>query len=144
MARFWRRGRQMQGSKLPGKTPRFWIAGVSTALILVGCEAEPLNEQAANTNQPAKTAELKKKEVDARASGDLYQNGASTIEFEAQGAPAASPAAAQGVSDYLQSTMMPFIPGVGETYIASDESPIKQVAEAPVSTFSIDVDTGAY
>lgn len=64
----------MQGSKLPGKTPRFWIAGVSTALILVGCEAEPLKEQAANTNQPAKTAELKRKEIDARASGGLYQN----------------------------------------------------------------------
>src|SRR6185295_16906622 len=54
----------MQGSKLPGA--RLWIAGVSTALILIGCEAQPVKEQAANTNQstyPAKskaesTAEL--------------------------------------------------------------------------------------
>ena len=37
------------------------------------------------------------------------------------------------------------IPGEGENYIATDESPVKQVAEADgLSTFSIDVDTGAY
>ena len=38
------------------------------------------------------------------------------------------------------------IPGEGENYIATGESPVKQVADAEqrVSTFSIDVDTGAY
>ncbi len=38
----------------------------------------------------------------------------------------------------------PPIPGEGENYIATTDSPVKQVAEAQVSTFSIDVDTGAY
>ncbi|MBL9036385.1 MAG: von Willebrand factor type A domain-containing protein, partial [Rhodospirillaceae bacterium] len=36
------------------------------------------------------------------------------------------------------------IPIDTETYAPINETPIKQVAEAPVSTFSIDVDTGAY
>ncbi|NJM91771.1 MAG: VWA domain-containing protein, partial [Rhodospirillaceae bacterium] len=38
------------------------------------------------------------------------------------------------------------VPGEGENYIATGESPVKQVANAEdrVSTFSIDVDTGAY
>ncbi len=43
----------MQGTKLPGKPARarLWIAGVSTAAILLGCEAQPVNEQSANGNQ---------------------------------------------------------------------------------------------
>ena len=37
----------MQGSKLPAA--RLWIAGVSTVAILLGCDAQPLKDQAANT-----------------------------------------------------------------------------------------------
>ena len=40
----------MQGSKVPAA--RLWIAGVSTVAILLGCEAQPLKDQAANSNQP--------------------------------------------------------------------------------------------
>ena len=36
------------------------------------------------------------------------------------------------------------IPGEGENYIATGDSPVKQVALEQSSTFSIDVDTGAY
>ncbi len=47
----------MQGTKLT--RAKLWIAGVSTIAILVGCEAEPVKEQAANSNEsegcPAKT-----------------------------------------------------------------------------------------
>ncbi len=42
----------MQGTKLPRKSPgaKLWIAGVSTIAILLGCETEPVKEQAANSN----------------------------------------------------------------------------------------------
>ena len=36
------------------------------------------------------------------------------------------------------------IPGEGENYIATSDSAVKQAAVEQVSTFSIDVDTGAY
>ena len=41
----------MQGTKLT--RAKLWIAGVSTIAILLGCETEPVKEQAANGNRPA-------------------------------------------------------------------------------------------
>src|SRR5688572_9208489 len=45
----------MQGTKLPriSRGAKLWIAGVSTLAILLGCETEPVKEQAANGNRPA-------------------------------------------------------------------------------------------
>jgi Ca-activated chloride channel family protein len=113
----------MQRSKLPAA--KLWIAGVSTALVLFGCEAQQVGQQAANGNQPSGSTKAKT-EV-------------------AQGAIApAQPQALVQEADALAPASVPPLPGEGETYAAIDESPIKQVVEAPVSTFSIDVDTGAY
>ncbi|MGH6891459.1 MAG: VWA domain-containing protein, partial [Dongiaceae bacterium] len=55
-----------------------------------------------------------------------------------------APAGDAGAGLFRESMAAPIIPGEGENYLAIGESPVKQVAEAPVSTFSIDVDTGAY
>ncbi len=141
----------MQGSKLSGHAPRLWIAGVSTALILIGCEAQTLNDGAANTNQPAATEEAKKRQAELQGAGALGQPARSKAEYDelAQGAPAPQAAPALSMAPtaeglYRQPDAAPIIPGEGEKYIASAESQVKQVAEAPVSTFSIDVDTGAY
>ncbi|HQS58694.1 MAG: hypothetical protein B7Y56_11065 [Gallionellales bacterium 35-53-114] len=50
-----------------------------------------------------------------------------------------SPVASSPAGHYMQETMPE-----REQYAVLVENPIRQVAEAPVSTFSIDVDTGAY
>jgi len=159
----------MQGSKLPGA--RLWIAGVSTALILIGCEAQPVKEQAANTNQstyPAKseaesTAELSAGVAPSPAREAKVVTDQSQLAGAAVGQPQTAPAApAAEINQNAQSGALmgafssadlrqradfqatQIIPGEGENYIATSDSPVKQVAEAPVSTFSIDVDTGAY
>ena len=51
----------------------------------------------------------------------------------------------EGYADFA--TMPAPMPGTtpsGDTFTAFDESPVKVVAEQPVSTFSIDVDTASY
>ncbi|HSE76131.1 MAG TPA: von Willebrand factor type A domain-containing protein, partial [Dongiaceae bacterium] len=131
----------MQGSKLP--RARLWIAGVSTVAILLGCEAQPLKDQAANSNQPVAHEEAKVKPVDAQKQAQA------TAAPQAAIAPSQAQAYDQMAGASVGApvtgiTPMPAIPGEGENYLPSEESPIKQVAEAPVSTFSIDVDTGAY
>jgi Ca-activated chloride channel homolog len=164
----------MQGTKLPSKTPgaRLWIVGVSTALVLIGCEAQPIKEQAANGNEPSTQEETKvdaagltKKEPVAQGGiapqaapavpyGEVEQGAAlgdTTAEVGqmtgARSAPAPTLGVAPGTGAYKQKAELqiaPAVPGEGENYIATGDSPVKQVAQAPVSTFSIDVDTGAY
>jgi Ca-activated chloride channel family protein len=154
----------MQRSKLPGS--RLWIAGVSTVAILLGCEAQPIKEEAANSNRAdtqeeakADAAGLKKKE--AVTAGAIAPQAAPAPEFDRmagaaatqslQGAPGhgiapASPsdgALMQGYAVPGQPVIQP-APGEGENYLVVNDGPAKQVAEVPVSTFSIDVDTGAY
>src|SRR5215467_5592810 len=84
----------MQGSKLHGTRlrARLWIAGVSTAAILLGCEAEPAKDQAANSNQLS-TQEAKVKSSDKK---EAVAQGAATpaaeIDQYSQGTSAAAPA----------------------------------------------------
>src|SRR5881394_3093329 len=89
----------MQGSKLPGKPSgaRLWIAGVSTALILAGCEGQPANQQIANSNQPSAHEEKAKTEDEKK----VVAQGAATpqatvapaeVDQYSQSAPAAAPA----------------------------------------------------
>ncbi len=148
----------MQRSKLPG--PRLWIAGVSTVAILLGCEAQPIKEQAANGNQPSTQEEAKLsagKKDESVAAGGIVQGAAAPGADRATGAAAtfppqdssaivmpAPPGALMGGYMVPGEPMIQPIPGEGENYLAVDESTVKQVAQAPVSTFSIDVDTGAY
>jgi Ca-activated chloride channel family protein len=152
----------MQGTKLPGKPGvRLWLAGISTAAILLGCEAQPAKDNVANNNQPgnqqAETrnnlakvdAADKKQKEEAIAQGavvDIAQGASAPRAASAPQmvAPASPGLYATGQAPLLPETVAPIIPGEGENYIATTDSVVKQVADAPVSTFSIDVDTGAY
>src|SRR6185369_13082902 len=150
----------MQGSKLPGS--RLWIAGVSTALILIGCEAQPIKEQAANSNQSNYPAKAKTDSTAELSAGVAPAPQATVAPPQAQefdqlaGAAVGQP---QAASAYEVAPASPangafmqdnaalgraIIPGEGESYIATGDSPVKQAAVEQVSTFSIDVDTGAY
>jgi len=103
---------------------------IAGAGILIGCSKDV--EQAANTN--AKPA---------------YQ-GVLGKDKAAAGQPASGPvigiAPAQGLVAPSQpqnfTANMP--PPNTENYLPIDTNPVKQVAEAPVSTFSVDVDSGSY
>ena len=79
--------------------------------------------------------------------------GADAVAAPRQAAPAPRPSPAppfvslqrsccsSGPSDHLR---LPREPVNRETYTHFEDNPLRQVAEHPVSTFSIDVDTGAY
>jgi Ca-activated chloride channel family protein len=155
----------MQRSKQPAS--RLWIAGVSTALVLFGCEAQQnsanYNQQATKPDYPVVPEAVPVEPVPADASAatrdaqektkaEAVQPMQEASAFQAPAgaemkrvtnpAPAASPT--MGGAMFGQGGVYAPIPGEGENYAAIDESSVKQVAEAPVSTFSIDVDTGAY
>ncbi|HEY1385154.1 MAG TPA: VWA domain-containing protein [Dongiaceae bacterium] len=150
----------MQGSKLHGPRlrARLWIAGVSTAAILLGCEAEPAKDQAANSNQLSTQQEAKVKSSDKKEAERAAAAAppAAEIDQYSQGTPAAASSPAPVVDIAPQGYANPgayqapmgalpvVVPGEGENYAGIEESAVKEVAEAPVSTFSIDVDTGAY
>lgn len=134
----------MQRSKQPGS--RLWIAGVSTALVLFGCEAQQLSQQSANSNQ-AYPAETKSKGVPADTLGALADPQAAAAPAPATSYPPLVITKAviePGYERVVIGGAVGAIPIDTETYAPINETPIKQVAEAPVSTFSIDVDTGAY
>jgi Ca-activated chloride channel homolog len=153
----------MQGTKLPGA--KLWIAGVSTIAILLGCEAQPVKQEAANGNEYKYPSQSAAEGGQAKVvTGDQarLQEGAALGQAAPAGAPEAKPygEVAQAVPqaapassfssqeiDYSRAqSYAPPIPGEGENYIATSDSPVKQVAneQERVSTFSVDVDTGAY
>src|SRR5688500_1888151 len=163
----------MQGTKLP--RAKLWIAGVSTLAILVGCETEPVKEQAANGNRPAgeeSSAAARQAPIaieavppmvdmgvarkEAKTKADAIQGGLATpaapaaevdqLAGAAQGAPAMGLYPTTGGEAYRQrgDYFAQPVPGEGENYIATTDSAVKQVAVEQTSTFSIDVDTGAY
>ncbi len=165
----------MQGTKLP--RAKLWIAGVSTVAILLGCEAQPVKEQAANSNKARQSRRPQPIQGAARGSrkkpsqATWAPQAAAVIpdaEVAQGGAQAPAPRLARSTSsaraaeraDYMTApaahcgcdgrscragaTSSQPIPGEGENYIATTESPVKQAAVEQVSTFSIDVDTGAY
>jgi Ca-activated chloride channel homolog len=147
----------MQGTKLPGKPGvRLWIAGISTAAILLGCEAQPTKDEVANNNnrpgnpQAETRSDLakvdaadKKQKEEAIAQGAVVDI-AQPASVPQMAAPASPGLTKAGQALMFPETVAPIVPGEGENYAATSDTVVKQVADAPVSTFSIDVDSGAY
>ncbi len=129
--------------------------------LLAGCavQTDPEPEPTGSAARPDRTTPVTAPEPTtpedpaARASRDelalreLY----SKVELAEYGQRAISPAAA--VADMARMGVPPCCPGDirwpsepldRENYAHLDENPVRLVAEHPVSTFSIDVDTGAY
>jgi Ca-activated chloride channel homolog len=171
----------MQGTKV--SRTKLWIAGVSTLAILAGCEAQPIKEQAANSNATPYPAEANAKgdqtklvtqdqgarqeatvahatppaaEPQPYGAGGIAAPAAPAPEVDQLAGNSVSQAAPRGVpilgidapgsGAYRQrgDHFVQPVPGEGENYIANGVSPVKQVAVEQVSTFSIDVDSGAY
>ena len=125
----------------------FALIGGMLGLVLAACstgspEASPRVEpevKATDAAQPVPPpAKPARTEQEAVAKSKLEAHGRVA---EALRHPAA-PAATLGVVPY--EWRLPSEPTDRENYGHFDDNPVKRVAEAPVSTFSIDVDTGSY
>lgn len=127
----------MKSSKWAG------LVMIAGAGILLGCSKNA--EQAANTNTagaPVETAST------LAAPSPAYQGVLEKDKSVAAEMPAQEPAASAGMA-VMPGTVGDFNyriapPQNTENYLPIDENPVKQVAEAPVSTFSVDVDSGSY
>jgi len=122
-------------------------------VLIVGC---------AQQSDPAGQSRLEpKKQVSAEAYAVIEEDAGlpgtsgriSELKVEQERVPASqgyarealkSKAVARSLSADLLSIRLPSEPVNRENYAHFDDSPVRLVAEAPVSTFSIDVDTGAY
>ncbi|HVT52780.1 MAG TPA: VWA domain-containing protein, partial [Dongiaceae bacterium] len=113
-------GDQMHPSRFAGAIV---LAG---AMLLFGCEQGDKQQYAANGNQPETAAP----QQDQKATGGLVPG---PVESFNQNIAPASPQMAYAPP-----------PENTEKYLPIDDNPVKEVAEAPVSTFSVDVDSGSY
>jgi len=139
----------MQRSKHSAR--RLLLASAATALVLAGCEQRQV-DQMATTNNPATYPAKSKSEGEKKvvAQGQAAQQGVSALQAPASGPPilGIAPAPSQGglyeadANAYGYPAAAP-LPGEGENYATIEESSIKQVAEAPVSTSMEKVETGA-
>jgi Ca-activated chloride channel homolog len=100
--------------------------------------AGPAAEQDSLGNVPPADGEMMKRRVTGGA--------ASTMAYE-DAAGTAAPMAAESFAASMpapEPAMLPRAVPSGDEFTDFDESPVKVVAEEPVSTFSIDVDTASY
>ncbi len=112
-------------------------------VLIVGC---------AQQSEPAGQSRLEPKKQESAEAYAVIEEGAglperlgriSALKVEQEQVPAGQ-AFARSLGADLLSIRPPSEPVNRENYAHFDDNPVKLVAEAPVSTFSIDVDTGAY
>lgn len=116
------------------------------AAILVACAAPRETDQTADTPKPAPPPPATVEEASVQAPRELERSTASQVatrqEAKLMHAPAADLAIAGSAAPCC---FVPYQPPTNtERYQHTDDNPVKLAAEQPVSTFSIDVDTGAY
>ena len=117
------------------------LAGaVLLALALAACRSGP--PQADSTAAKADAEAIARTEAAATATMDLYQ------APPPPSAPVMAEAARQRLMTFAAPAAGAFVPVAGpadtERYEARDDNPVQRASEQPVSTFSIDVDTGSY
>ena len=129
------------------------LLGTAALLALVACStdtAAPISGTGTETRTAAPAREPRPEEIKAeRQRPEQFEEKDARKQLRAAdyagqaNAPASPVAAAAGFSD-LSSIRAPSEALDRENYAHFDDNPLKRVAEHPVSTFSIDVDTGAY
>ncbi len=123
---------------------RLFIVVVTTAFVVAGCSApQSSNDQPAASEASKSSA---RNEARPEAAGLLQEEKAPALKRQAQDRRSYPPQAPAGAMRRARSDIlrMPSEPLDRENYARFDDNPVKRVAEHPVSTFSIDVDTGAY
>ena len=129
------------------------LLGTAALLALVACStdtAAPISGTGTETRTAAPAREPRPEEIKAeRQRPEQFEEKDARKQLRAAdyagqaNAPASPVAAAAGFSD-LSSIRAPSEALDRENYAHFDDNPLKRVAEHPVSTFSIDVDTGVY
>lgn len=124
------------------------LSGVGLVLALSACTGtfESDSDEAANTSR--KSQQQTTINVEQRSSGKARESVQNEVGDTAGSGSQMRPAAAdmaiaEETTAYTMSTPS-FVPENRENYQAIDSNPIKRVGEQPVSTFSVDVDTGSY
>ncbi len=116
-----------------------WL--VLIALVLTACSAPaptPPPEQVESITK----AQPETSQTDSQVPSAVRQIGIGKIVHEAQLRHAPHPTAPPGVLSFYHS--IPPVTADRERYPSEGENGVRQVADQPVSTFSIDVDTAAY
>ena len=117
---------------------------------LGACTQQSLDQDTVTTSpSPQPPVSLEKKEsFQDKGRQEESIRAVDTVENEIRLATPGSPVAGSMKQDVsgkmLQSIRLPSEPVDRDNYAHFDDNPVKRVVEAPVSTFSIDVDTGAY
>jgi Ca-activated chloride channel family protein len=129
------------------------VLAAAVMLTLVGCGTHTNTAPLANgpeqseAKRPPATVQEKAK-LEPQSVARKPDAPAKSVEADALGAAAgfAAPAAKPAMPAHadLRALRTPSEPLDRESYAHFDDNPLKRVAEHPVSTFSIDVDTGAY
>jgi len=139
--------------------PLVALTAVATTLLMLACTPSQHTEQASSSSPPV-LLETKNKvtghEQDLRMRAETVKKSIAqemahkehalrTVPAVSSSEDAAMPSStAYGSVSSLQHLRTPSEPLNRENYAHFDDNSVKRVAEAPVSTFSIDVDTGAY
>lgn len=152
-------------NRLARPTPRLLAAAILATLALSACGGRQVSEAApaeTRAGQPGRQSEEAKRVVadrEADAALDSVVVTGSRIQredFSGNAAPVASiapappppppPPAVMAVRSRAMAPMIqaPVEAANTEHYASRDDNPIKRTSEEPVSTFSIDVDTGSY
>jgi Ca-activated chloride channel family protein len=117
----------------------FWLSACTSSGPALNPPPQPETlPTAAVSPPPARADELRTR--DAPAKHKLEESGRIAHEVKSTVAPAT----AMGAMAMPQDWRYPSEPLNRENYAHFDDNPVKRAAEQPVSTFSIDVDTGAY
>jgi Ca-activated chloride channel family protein len=139
--------------------PLVTLAAVATITLMLACTPSQNNEQTSSSGPPAVLEtknELTENEQDARLRIDTVKKSTAREMVHNKSASRAAAAVslnedaampsvtAYGSASSLLQPGAPAEPVNRENYAHFDDNSVKLVAEAPVSTFSIDVDTGAY
>ncbi|MDH4284151.1 MAG: VWA domain-containing protein [Gallionellaceae bacterium] len=138
-----------ESSQIAGQTnmPAVAVTGQPVASVLKEARPDIIESRPGMAGKEKKSEPSRQKDELSIAAGTAFNRSeapAYAAEMKRKsvgGMDSANPAsvASPRVMPYEQQ-MMP----EREQYAALDENPVRQVAEAPVSTFSIDVDTGSY
>ena len=113
------------------------------ALLLVSCANS--NDGAASTSDSAAPAKVKTSEIVVTGSLGLRSQEAESLPMDAMAAASPPPPPPPAPGMYMPPNWSPPYHDVGrDKFTSVDENPFRIVQEAPVSTFSIDVDTASY
>lgn len=125
------------------RSTRPLAAAIAAALLLAACHTARKAEEPVPAQEPGKTASPESQSLDRiEVAGSRIADARSRREMHPRAAPAYAPPPAPPPAS--PAPWYPTEPLNRETYIAFDANPVQRVAEQPVSTFSIDVDTGSY